>query len=265
MKKQTANLSTKNSAENSAENPAENLAVKTVDSAAVLLGDRSGGSAAIPRREKRAATRERLVQATIELLRQDGAAALNTVNITKRAGIAQSGFYLHFTNIDECKRAAAERVAEGIRRSVTKQRREIHKINSEDAQLLAAHLGKILDIFDTERKFAEIFLHNRHDRSPLGAVMRELYQQIHTDLAEDLQTVFFRRQKLSAAARERLFLQAEIIFAAALTTGEALLENRISQPELAAQLLAVNIISWIGAAFFQPDARLDLQLDVQPE
>ncbi len=236
----------------------QNPAAEAVDSAIVLLDERG---APIPRREKRAATRERLVQATIELLRQDGAAALNTVNITKRAGIAQSGFYQHFTNIDECKRAAAERVAENIRRSVIKRRREINKINSEDAALLAAHLGKILDIFNTERKFAEIFLHNRHDRSPLGAVMRELYGQIHTDLAEDLQTVFFRRQKLSVAQRERLFLQAEIIFAATLTTGEALIENRISQPELAAELLAVNIISWIGAAFFQPD----LQPDFQPE
>lgn len=209
------------------------------------------GENAIPRREKRAATRERIVQATIELLRQDGAGALNTVNITRRAGIAQSGFYLHFASVDDAKRAAAERVAETIRRRIAEHRRELHKIDAENQSLIVAHCRKLLEIFETERRFAEIFLHNRHDRSALGAAMRELYAQITRDIAEDWQIVFFRRKKLTEAAREQIALQAEIIFGVALTIGEALLENRIGNLDRAAELFAINISATTGAAVFQ--------------
>lgn len=195
------------------------------------------------RQSQRSATRERLVQATINLLRQEGVAAVTTVSVTRAAGIVQSGFYLHFKNIDECLRVAAEQVAEGIRSYVAETRRELHKINPDSLALLRDHCEKMLEIFNTERRFMEVFLHHRHDRSSLGEVMRELKTQVHADLVEDLQNVIFRRKLLLDSERERVSLQAEIILAAALITGEALIENRISRMETAAELLAVNIMS----------------------
>lgn len=208
----------------------------------------TGEKPATIRQSQREATRERLIQATINLLRNEGVGAVTTVSVTRGAGIAQSGFYLHFKNIDECLRVAAERVAEGIRNYIAETRREMHTINAEDFDLLRRHCEKMLEIFSTERRFAEIFLHHRHDRSSLGEVMRELKTQIHADLLQDLLNVLFPRRALTAGQLERTSLQAEIILAAALIAGEALIENRISQMATAAELLAVNIVSLAGNA-----------------
>lgn len=173
---------------------------------------------------------------------------MTTVSVTRAAGIVQSGFYLHFKNIDECLRAAAEQVADGIRNYIAQTRREMHLLNPDDLDLLSRHCEKMLEIFNTERRFAEIFLPHRHDRSSLGEVMRALKTQIHADLAEDLQNVLFRRRSVTSSQLERTSLQAEIILAAALIAGEALIENRISQMATAAELLALSIMSLAGSA-----------------
>lgn len=206
-------------------------------------------SSAIPRKEKRAATRERLIQAAIELLRREGAAALTTVSVTKAAGIVQSGFYMHFKNIDECKKAAAERVAKRIGDYVALHRRRMHSLDPDDLELLRRHCEKMLEIFSAEKKFAEIFLNYRYDISPLGEAMRELKQRLRNDLVEDLSQIIFQNALPPETQRERVALQAEIILAAALTVGEALIENRIGDIKIAAELLALNIMSSTDAAF----------------
>lgn len=200
---------------------------------------------------RRAATRERLIQATIDLLRQEGIATLNTVNITRAAGIVQSGFYLHFKNIDEAKRVAAEQVADRIRNYVARHRRRVHNIDQESFDLLRAHCQKMLEIFETERGFAEVFLQYRYDRSPLGDVMRELQLQLHQDLVSDLYFVIYQTNPIPEAERERISLHAQLILAAALTTGEALMDKRVDNIKLAADLLALVIMSSTSAAFLE--------------
>src|SRR5688500_5115251 len=75
-------------------------------------------------RGSREATRERLVQAAIDLIRQGGVGAVSTVSVTQVAGFAQSSFYMHFANVDECLNAAAEQIGEGLRVFVAAHRRE---------------------------------------------------------------------------------------------------------------------------------------------
>src|ERR1041385_42792 len=59
-------------------------------------------------------TRQRLVQAVIDIVRGDGLGALTTVEITRRAGIAQPGFYKHFPNVDACLEEATKQMLEGM-------------------------------------------------------------------------------------------------------------------------------------------------------
>lgn len=203
------------------------------------------------RAEQRAATRERLIQATLDLLRSGGTAAVSTVSVTKAAGIVQSGFYMHFKNTDEALRVAAERAAEQIGDYVAETRREMHRLDPDDLDLLREHCEKMLELFLREQHFVEIFLHHRNDKTSLGEVLRELAAQLHADLVEDLRNVIFRRRKIPAAQAEIVSLQAEIILAAALTTGEALIEKRIADIKTAASILAVNIMSATDAVFLK--------------
>lgn len=206
-------------------------------------------SKTIPRREQRAATRERLIQATIDLLRAGGVSAVSTVSVTREAGIAQSGFYMHFKNIDEALRVAAERVAEQIGNYVAETRREMHRLDPDDLNLLREHCEKMLELFLKEQNFTEIFLRHRHDKTSLGEVLRELAVQLHFDLVEDLRNVIFQQRKIPKDWLEQISLQADIILAAAMTTGEALIEKRVSDIKTAANLLAINIMAATNAAF----------------
>lgn len=210
-------------------------------------------SEAVPRREQRAATRERLIQATLDLLRSGGAAAVSTVSVTRQAGIVQSGFYMHFKNTDEALRVAAERAAEQIGDYVAATRREMHRLDPDDLDLLREHCEKMLELFLREQNFVEIFLHHRNDKTSLGEVLRELAQQLHSDLVEDLRNVIFERRRVSAKERERISLQADIILAAALATGEALIKREVRDIRVAADLLAVNIMAATDAAFLKTD------------
>ncbi|MCS7057649.1 MAG: TetR/AcrR family transcriptional regulator, partial [Meiothermus sp.] len=57
-----------------------------------------------PQRKRRdgQATRERLIQATVEILSREGLGAVSTARVARDAGIVQSGFYAHFASLEEC-------------------------------------------------------------------------------------------------------------------------------------------------------------------
>lgn len=58
--------------------------------------------------ERAAATRQRLLDATLELLRRDGILDLKVVDITREAGAAPATFYQYFSDLDAAILALAE-------------------------------------------------------------------------------------------------------------------------------------------------------------
>src|ERR1041385_4662159 len=84
------------------------------------------------RRGKQGETRAKLIQVTIDLVRNEGLAALTTSRITREAGIAQPGFYAHFKNIEDVLRTAVAQVIEDIRRKTKQRRRNVFSRIRED-------------------------------------------------------------------------------------------------------------------------------------
>jgi AcrR family transcriptional regulator len=74
-------------------------------------------------RPRTAWTRDRLLSEALTILREEGSAAVNTVRLSRAAGIAQSGFYRYFSTIDACLEAAIEPLARGYREDVARRRR----------------------------------------------------------------------------------------------------------------------------------------------
>lgn len=193
----------------------------------------------IPNEERRTATRLKLINAAITLLREEGISALNTVNITKKAGIAQSGFYMHFKDLDECKKAAAEVIADDFREYIAVQRRKMHEINPDDLSLLKKHYEEILGIWKNERHLVEIFLRYRHDFSPLGEVMQNLMNRFRSDLAEDLQNILALKG-IANIKPSRVKILADLLIGSISTIGEAIIKGEISDLSEAAEILALN-------------------------
>src|SRR4051812_6642049 len=69
----------------------------------------------VGRRGKQGLTRQRLVEVTLTLLQREGLAAVTSTRIARDGGIAQPGFYAHFSSVEECMRIAIEHALERLR------------------------------------------------------------------------------------------------------------------------------------------------------
>jgi len=190
------------------------------------------------RRRRRTETRRRLVEAAIKLIREEGADRLTTTRVTAKAGIVQSGFYLYFPSIDECKRAAAEQVAADVQKFITDHRRRAGPESESDPEVVHEHYEAMLRLFLYERQFAELLLRYRHDPSPLGEVLRELSSQLRQDLIDDLRKLV-RRFAPDREDDRRLAIYADIVTGMVWALGEGMLEGRYDAPEPLAQELTL--------------------------
>src|SRR5438105_3499816 len=127
------------------------------------------------RRGKQGETRAKLIHVTIELVRNEGLAALTTSRITREAGIAQPGFYAHFKNIEDVLRTAVAQVIEDIRRKTKERRRNLfNRIGADPRQAIRSNYEDMLNAFMSEPVFAELLLRYRRDNSLLGKSMRRV-------------------------------------------------------------------------------------------
>ncbi len=185
-----------------------------------------------PRRGTREGTRERLLHAAIDLIREGGIGAVSTISVTRAAGFAQSSFYRHFESVDDCLSAAAQIVASQVRLFIAEHRRAAFERGEGD------HYQVVLHLFTRERAFSELWLRHRHDPSPLGRVLEQLHRQILDDLIADLWQLA-QWAGLEEKHYPRVALQAEFILSAVMTAGENLLSGRISDITFVAEQLEV--------------------------
>lgn len=75
------------------------------------------------RAEAKARSRQRLLDAALAILDEGDVSDLTTVEITKRAGLAQSSFYVHFSSIDHLLRDLIGEVWDA-RREISRKARE---------------------------------------------------------------------------------------------------------------------------------------------
>ena len=193
------------------------------------------------------ATRERLLQAAIGLIRKRGVAALSTVSVTGAAGFAQSSFYMHFKNVDDCLRAAAEKVAGEARAFIAEHRRRSFEATPSDATAPVAHLQAVLRLFIEQRSFSELLVRHRHDRSPLGRTLRKMREGVRADLIADS---WRYAESLGVHRRhyDRVALQAEFVLGNVNAAGEALLEGRFTDLDMLAAELAATIDATVRAS-----------------
>lgn len=193
------------------------------------------------------AGRARLLRAVIEIVSQRGVDALTTVTITDAAGFAQSSFYLHFKNVEECLYAATAMIAEESRSFIAQHRRLTHAAASTDPSAPIAHLTAVLQLFLEQRHFSELLLRYRHDPSPVGAVMRAMFEAVREDLITDSWSVA-QSYGVQPQCYGQVALTAEFIHGLVMAAGEALLDGRFTNLEMVATELSATIDATTRAA-----------------
>lgn len=181
------------------------------------------------KRGTREQTRQRLMDATIDLIRREGLAALTTVRITEQAGIVQSGFYAHFKNIEDCLAAAAEHVVDRQRlvQSDFRSRAYAQLLVTDDGVRygnMRALWERSLDLMLEDRVFAELFLRYRRDASSLGKRVRKVFDQARADMARDMNEVA-PRLGIGQEFQPYTAFWGDLVLGMWLTATEALLDG----------------------------------------
>lgn len=186
----------------------------------------------LTRKEAKERTRQRLIDAVLDHVRHHGLTGLTTGKVADQAGIAQSSFYVHFTDMDEALRAAADKAGSEIRALVREARARMDLTNP-DAAYRSAYEGAI-EALSQEHEFSELLLGHRRDKnSPLAEALRHVLDDARKDLAADL-----RRSPLATRFEADIDLYADLMVGMTITVLEGILDGRIPDREKALRVMA---------------------------
>jgi len=136
------------------------------------------------RRRNGVESRRVLIESTLSLLSQGKAPT--SVNITALAGLAQPTFYAHFKSVDACVLASAQYVHAKILEHRDFQRGE----QADDAvytpEALERIMARWLDSSRATTPMLDALDRFQHDKTPVGDLVRQTNNDIHTEAAEQL-------------------------------------------------------------------------------
>lgn len=133
------------------------------------------------RRSGKARTREKLLQAAIDILIEDGYAGFSMNKVAKGAGIAQPSFYTHFENTEQLLEGLADEV---LNRYLPPIQLAVHgmvlNLSPTEARALIHRLFLLaFNVVKSQEKLVQMIWSEREQRtSPFGERLRTLYNQI---------------------------------------------------------------------------------------
>ncbi len=154
-----------------------------------------------PRLSKGERSRQRLVEATLDLIQGEGIPALTTARIAGKAGLAQSSFYQHFKNLDDCLEEAGRYVAARIRPTVPDLRKRATTLmeNIENLpQAVELVVNETTMRYLKEPELTKLYHRYQYDPSPFGAAMTKLVERER----EEVSAMFWDVSKRNGARPE---------------------------------------------------------------
>lgn len=206
------------------------------------------------RRGTKDQTREQLIRAILELLHAGGEDAVTTVSVTRTARLAQSMFYQHFANVEECLAVAAERITNELREAVALRRQRMYDAGPGAGEDLERFYRDTFALASHQRPIVQLFLRHRSDPLALKGVLYRFGRGLSSDLAGQLGAQLARAG--CAAPPGWVEAVAENLMAASLATLEAFLEGRGPSVEESARLLAAfSTAACLGVIEAMPKSR----------
>ncbi len=181
------------------------------------------------RREAKAHTKDRLLDAMLVILHEGGPLALTTGRIAERAGLAQPTFYVHFPDLDRAMEMAADEAGARMIRIMSAQRAAIESGPVPGGRLRHAFRAA-LEGFASDRQTTELFLRHRRDTaSPFAARFRSVLATGRDQLREMMQSGGVTSPDVAAA----------LVLGMVTASVEGMLDGRITDVELAVDRLVV--------------------------
>lgn len=207
-------------------------------------------SVPLSRREAKDLTRRRLLAAALQILDAEGEAGLSASKVARRAGIAQSSFYVHFRDKNDLLQSLGDEAGSRLRRVTRDARRRARAAPTDEERHRAAFRVPLEEICRHPELF-RLSLRARLDpASPLAEFGAELTATNRAHLVEDLIALGFPTD--SQKARRRLEMIADGLTALTETMAVGHLDGRFPDLEEAVDVL----VSFSrGYLTLLPDAR----------
>lgn len=196
------------------------------------------------RTEAKLQTRMKLVQACLELLAEGGYDKLTTGKISRRAGIAQPTFYVHFADLEDLLNELAE----------TTMKKIVHKLETTRSQFQAnGDLNDItrnaydvsIDAVKANAVLLKLFVGELHrPNTRIGACSQRLLDTASSSLLSDLK----RFGLLSKGENQQHQLLADTLVMMSLQAGLGLADGRYTDRDAITDQLVLQTTAMLKAA-----------------
>lgn len=184
------------------------------------------------RREAKALTQQRLLDAMLAILHESGPLALTTGRIAERAGLAQPTFYVHFPDLDRAMEMAADEAGARLIKILAAQRDAVDGSISQPVPggRLRLAFRKALEGFASDRQTTELFLRHRRDTaSPFAARFRTVLASGRDQLTE----------MMTRGSVPNPDVVTVLVLGMVIVTVEAMLDGRLTDIDAAVDRLVV--------------------------
>lgn len=197
----------------------------------------------LSRQEAKLVTRHRLLQAAMSVLVEQGRDGLTTGSVTRRVGVAQPTFYVHFHDMDELLRELATDIVERLRKTLHEARAPLR----ESADLIEASREAFRLSLRATVKHADllrIFLAEQYrPQSTLGECAQQLLTKLTDDLVEDIVDLPIAM----GLQRQQVRLMAESLTSLIMQMGLALADKREADEDMIVELLARTTFALVSS------------------
>lgn len=195
----------------------------------------------LSRQEAKLVTRHRLLQAAMSVLLEQGREGLTTGSVTKRVGVAQPTFYVHFKDMDELLRELATDIVDKLRQTLHEARAPLR----DSTDLVAASREAFRLSVRAVVKHADLlrmFLAEQYrPQSMLGDCARQLLKEMTDDVLIDISGL----PVTMGIPPAQLSLAAEAVVGLILQMGQALADRRTTDEDAVVELLAQTTLALV--------------------
>jgi AcrR family transcriptional regulator len=202
------------------------------------------------RQERKERTRQAILDAALELVAEEGLAALSLRQLTRAVGIVPTAFYRHFASVDELGLALVDRSFASLRLMI----REARQGNPQLTGVIRSSVAILVQHVHSDRTYFRFIARERFGGVPVvrQAIRHEL-ELFERELATDLG----RLPGLETWTAEDLRVLANLIVNAMVSTAEDILDAPPERPEVERQIvrtaekqlrmIVVGAVNWRSA------------------
>ncbi len=182
------------------------------------------------RQERKERTREAILDAALELVAEEGLAALSLRQLTKAVGIVPTAFYRHFASVDQLGLALVDRSFVSLRQMI----REARRGNPALSGVIRSSVAILVEHVHSDRTYFRFIARERFGGVPVvrQAIRHEL-ELFERELATDLA----RLPNLDTWTAEDLRVMANLIVNAMVSTAEDILDAPPERPEVEREIV----------------------------